>query len=150
VVDGLEFEEAGHGEEIRDEAVDVAVEAIPGDGLLADGAGVGDADGLWEGDVDAQLARMELLGSLGDPVGRQLLMPVAVVEDEDGAAGEGGRGLAGAVVDELADAATGIISGLGAGETRARVIGMVVILVEGGNLVEDISEHGQPPERVKR
>ena len=55
MVDGLEFEEAGHGEEIRDEAVDVAVEAIPGDGLLADGAGVGDADGLWEGDVDAQL-----------------------------------------------------------------------------------------------
>jgi hypothetical protein len=29
VVNGLEFEEAGHGEEIRDEAVDVAVEAIP-------------------------------------------------------------------------------------------------------------------------
>jgi hypothetical protein len=77
-------------------------------------------------------------------------MPVAVVEDEDGAPGQGGRGLAGAVVDELADAATGIVGGLGAGETRARVIGMVVVLVEGGNLVEDISEHGQPPERVKR
>jgi len=79
---------------IRDEAVDVAVEAIPGDGLLADGQCRG-SDGLWEGTSTPSWREWRRWAVLVIQSAVSSSCQVAVVEDEDARRG-GGRGLAGA------------------------------------------------------